>query len=119
MAPLISSMTVNEDNMLRAAQEGFINATDLADYLVKKGLPFRTAYKISGEIVSRCISEGFVLETLPLDIYLSYSDLFSEDIYEAIDLSECLRQRVSEGGPSEASVSAQIEYIRGLLAENG
>ncbi len=119
MAPIISSMTVHEKNMLRAAQEGFINATDLADYLVRKGLPFRTAYKISGEIVSRCIADGFILETLPLHIYRSYSDLFSDDVYKAIDLNECVSQRISEGGPSEASVSAQIEFVRNLLKERG
>ena len=109
---MINTMTANRNNMKRAAQKGFINATDLADYLVKKGLPFRSAYKISGQLVAHCIRENTVLEELPLDIYKSYSDLFAEDLYPAIDLMTCVEKRISQGGTSIASVEAQITYVR-------
>ena len=115
-APMIRTMTVHEDNMLAAAQKGFINATDLADYLVKKGLPFRSAYKISGQIVAQCIREGLVLENLPLSEYQKYSDLFAEDVYQDIDLLTCVQKRISEGGTSVESVEAQIAYVKEQLA---
>ena len=98
-----------------AAQGGFINATDLADYLVKKGMPFRSAYKISGQIVARCIADGCVLETLPLETYRSYSELFDNDLYHDIDLTVCVEKRISEGGTSAASVDAQIAYVKEQL----
>ena len=109
---MIATMTANETNMKRAAQKGFINATDLADYLVKKGLPFRSAYKISGQLVAQCIRENTVLEELPLETYLSYSDLFETDLYEYIDLVTCVEKRISEGGTSTASVQSQIEWVK-------
>ena len=102
----------DEQNMKRAAQTGFINATDLADYLVKKGLPFRSAYKISGQLVALCISQNTVLEELPLDTYQQYSQLFQQDLYQEIDLVTCVEKRISEGGTSVASVKAQIAYVR-------
>jgi argininosuccinate lyase len=111
-SPMIASMTVRADRMLRAAQEGFINATDLADYLVRKGLPFRSAYKISGEIVAYCIRNRCVLETLPLETYRQYSACFDEDVFEAIDLQTCVARRVSEGGPGAQSVEAQLAFVR-------
>ena len=95
---------------------GFINATDLADYLVKKGLPFRSAYKISGSLVALCIKENTVLEELPLDTYKTYSDLFEEDLYTAIDLVTCVETRISVGGPSVADVEAQIQYVKEVIA---
>ncbi len=113
--PMISTMQVRKDNMLRAAQTGFINATDLADYLVVKGLPFRSAYKISGSIVARCMQEGKVLETLPMEIYKEYSDLFDNDLWAAIDLAACVERRISEGGTSVSSVEAQIKYVKEML----
>jgi argininosuccinate lyase len=109
---MVATMTANLDNMKRAAQKGFINATDLADYLVKKGMPFRTAYKISGQLVALCIQNNTVLEELPLETYLSYSDLFEADLYEHIDLVTCVEKRISEGGTSTASVKAQIEWVK-------
>ena len=115
-APMIATMTANTANMKRAAQTGFINATDLADYLVKKGLPFRSAYKISGQLVALCIQKGTVLEELPLETYKEYSDLFDTDLYNDIDLVTCVEKRISEGGTSTASVKAQIQYVRGVLA---
>ncbi|MBR5286612.1 MAG: argininosuccinate lyase, partial [Clostridia bacterium] len=95
MAPMIETMSVNKENMLRAAQEGFINATDLADYLVKKGMPFRTAYKISGTLVSECIKRRIVLEEVTLDEYKTYSELFDSDVFEEISLKTCVAKRVS------------------------
>ena len=115
-APMIDTMTAKPENMKKAAQGGFINATDLADYLVKKGLPFRSAYKISGQIVAKCIAEGMVLETLPLEAYQEFSDLFEADLYQDIDLLTCVEKRISEGGTSQASVEAQIAYVKELLA---
>ena len=114
-APMIATMTALTDNMKRAAQKGFINATDLADYLVKKGMPFRSAYKISGSLVAQCIRENTVLEELPLDAYKAYSDLFDTDLYEAIDLVTCVETRISEGGPAAASVEKQISYVKEVL----
>ena len=114
-APMLSTMTVKPETMKKAAQGGFINATDLADYLVKKGMPFRSAYKISGQIVARCIADGCVLETLPLETYRSYSELFDNDLYHDIDLTVCVEKRISEGGTSAASVDAQIAYVKQQL----
>ena len=111
MAPMVETMSVKKENMLRAAQEGFINATDLADYLVKKGMPFRTAYKISGTLVSECIKRRIVLEEVTLDEYKTYSELFDSDVYEEISLQTCVAKRISLGGTSQASADAQIEFI--------
>ena len=114
---MIATLKANPDNMKRAAQKGFINATDLADYLVKKGMPFRSAYKISGSLVATCIQENTVLEELPLDRYRQMSELFDNDLYEAIDLKTCVEKRISQGGTSVASVIAQINYVRETLTE--
>ena len=113
---MIATMTANTANMKRAAQKGFINATDLADYLVKKGMPFRSAYKISGTLVARCIREDKVLEDLSLDVYKSYSELFDTDLYDAIDLMACVEKRISVGGTSVASVEQQIAYVKEKLS---
>jgi len=112
---MVATMQANKENMLRAAQKGFINATDLADYLVKKGIPFRSAYKISGGLVAHCIRENTVLEELPLAVYREQSDLFDEDLYDAISLRTCVETRISEGGTSLASVMAQIAYVKEQL----
>ena len=112
---MIATMTANRDNMKRAAQKGFINATDVADYLVKKGMPFRSAYKISGQLVAYCIQNGTVLEELPLQVYQSFSELFEQDVYQDIDLKTCVEKRTSEGGTSAASVEAQIAYVKESL----
>jgi len=114
-APMIATLTANTANMKRAAQTGFINATDLADYLVKKGLPFRSAYKISGQLVALCIAKNTVLEELPLEVYKEYSPLFDTDLYKEIDLVTCVEKRSSEGGTSTASVKKQIAYVREAL----
>ena len=115
MTPMIATMKTRRENMKRAAQGGFINATDLADYLVTKGMPFRTAYKISGQLVAKCIEDKCVLEDLSLDTYKSYSDLFDNDLYAVIDLEACVNRRISEGGTSVTSVEKQIAYVRKML----
>ena len=113
MTGMIKTMTAKPDAMLRAAQKGFINATDLADYLVVKGLPFRSAYKIVGSIVGDCIKAGTVLEELSVESYKNYSELFEPDVYEAIDLVQCVKRRTSEGGP--ARLQEQIAYVNNIL----
>ena len=115
MTRMIETMTAKPEAMKKAAQRGFINATDLADYLVRKGLPFRSAYKISGAIVGDCVKSGAVLEELPLETYQQYSDLFDPDVYEAIDLTACVEKRTSAGGP--AKVQEQIDYVTACLAK--
>ena len=111
-APMLATMKAIPENMKKAAQGGFINATDLADYLVKKGMPFRSAYKISGQLVALCIRENTVLEDLPLDAYKAHSELFEEDLYNDIDLLTCVEKRISLGGTSVASVEKQITYVK-------
>lgn len=112
--PMIDTMTVLKDNMRQAAAKGFINATDCADYLVGKGLPFRDAYKATGELVALCIDRGTTLEELPIEEYKKICDLFDEKIYDAINLEKCVNDRLVAGGPSAASVDAQLEYARGF-----
>ena len=114
-APMIATMKVIPENMLSAAKKGFINATDLADYMVKKGLPFRSAYKIVGQIVGDAIKNGKVLEDLSLEEYKSYSEIFDVDLYGEISLKTCVEKRVSEGGTSPESVAKQIEFVKGKL----
>ena len=112
---MVAGMKTHPKTMLLAAQKGFINATDLADYLVGKGLPFRTAYKLSGQIVAQCIANGCVLETLPLEAYQQFSPLFGSDVYEAIDLQKCVEKRISEGGTSVSSVEKQLLWAKAQL----
>ncbi|MBR3970761.1 MAG: argininosuccinate lyase, partial [Ruminococcus sp.] len=107
--PMLATMRVLKDNMRNAAAKGFINATDCADYLVKKGMPFRDAYKITGTLVAECIAKGLTLETLPLEEYAKMTELFTEDVYEAISLDTCVKERKSYGGPSPDAVKVQIE----------
>ena len=114
-SPMIATMTVNKENMLRAAGKGFINATDLADYLVKKGMPFRAAYKTVGEIVFECIEKNKILETLSLEEYRAHSELFGEDLYEDISLTVCMEKRISKGGTGTDSVKEQIDYIKNYI----
>ena len=109
---MIDTMTVLKDNMRLAAAKGFINATDCADYLVGKGLPFRDAYKCTGELVALCIDKGLTLETLPLEEYQNICELFDEEIYTAINLEKCVADRLVVGGPSVQSVENQISFVR-------
>ena len=114
-APMLASMKALPQNMRKAANGGFINATDLADYLVKKGLPFRTAYKICGQIVSKCIEIGKDLETFTLQEYKGFSELFEQDVYEAVNLENCVNKRISVGGTCVKSVEAQIKFVKGKI----
>ena len=107
-ADMLRTLTVKRDRLRNAASRGFINATDCADYMVKKGLPFRTAYKIVGRLVAYCIENEKTLEELTLDEYKAMSDVFDEDIYEAIDLDVCVKGRSCYGGPAPESVIRQI-----------
>ena len=118
-APMISTMKTNKANMYKAAGEGFINATDLADYLVKKGMPFRTAYKHVGEIVGFCIKNGYVLENLPISEYKNFDSSFEDDLYTEISLETCVNKRISAGSTGPQSVKTQIEYFTELLNEKG
>lgn len=113
--PMIETMKVIPENMRNAAAKGFINATDCADYLVKKGMPFRDAYKITGTLVHTCIEKNLTLETLPIEEYKALSNVFEEDVYDAISLETCVMQRKAVGGPAPESVKNQIEYVRGKL----
>ena len=116
MAPMLATMKAKPENMLLAAQKGFINATDLADYLTKKGVPFRSAYKISGQLVAYCIAHDTVLEQLPLETYKTYSDVFEDDLYTEISLKTCVARRISAGGTGPASVQAQLDSVAAFLA---
>ena len=114
--PMIATMKAIDENMYKAAQNGFINATDLADYLVKQGLPFRSAYKTVGQIVAYCIENKKVLETMSLEEYKKFDTTFENDLYEAISLETCVEKRISLGGTSKVSVEKQIDYITEFLA---
>ncbi len=113
--PMVDTMKVLKDNMLSAAQKGFINATDLADYLTKKGMPFRTAYKIVGQIVAKCVKENIILDEIPLSEYKKISDLFEQDLYGEISLAACVEKRISEGGTGPKSVEKQIADLEVFL----
>jgi len=113
--PMIDTMRVIPENMRNAAAKGFINATDCADYLVKKGLPFRDAYKITGTLVHTCIEKNLTLETLPIEEYKALCETFDNDVYDAISLDTCVMQRKAAGGPAPESVKAQIEYSKKAL----
>jgi argininosuccinate lyase len=116
---MLDAMLFNRDNMYASAGKGFTNATDLADYLVLKDIPFRTAHEITGRIVSYCLGAGIALEDLPIDEYKKYSDTISDDIYEFISLESCVAKRNTEGGPSANSVSKHImesvDYLENLV----
>jgi argininosuccinate lyase len=98
--------------MRNAAKKGFINATDLADYLVKKGMAFRDAYKISGSLVAYCIDKNIVLEDVPLEVFKEYSNLFDMDVYPEINIERCTFKRTSQGASAIESVEAQIKALR-------
>ncbi len=114
-APMVATMKVKKENMKKAASEGFINATDLADYMTKKGVPFRDAYKLVGQIVAMCIEKGWTLDNMPIEEYKSLSPVFEDDLYDEISLETCVARRVSEGGTSPDSVRAQVEYVEAFL----
>lgn len=113
--PLIKTMTVLKENMKAAAEKGFINATDCADYLVEKGLPFRDAYKVVGNIVKYCIENNTSLEKLDLDMYKQFHPVFEQDVYQAIDLINCVNKRNVIGGPAKEQVEMQIDLVQNEL----
>ncbi|MEG2044599.1 MAG: argininosuccinate lyase [Clostridia bacterium] len=116
-APMLKTITINKDRMLLAAGEGFINATDCADYLVKKGLAFRDAYKITGELVALCIENKFTLNTLPLADYKAKCEVFDDDIYDAVNLQNCVNERKVIGGPSKSAVLNQIADLQDFIKD--
>ena len=116
-APMVATMKVYKENMYKAAQSGFINATDMADYLTKKGMPFRAAYKMVGQIVAKCIAENKVLEDITIDEYKQICDLFDDDIYSEIALETCVNKRISAGGTGKESIKKQIEYITEIISK--
>ncbi|MDL2220437.1 argininosuccinate lyase [Eubacteriales bacterium OttesenSCG-928-N14] len=113
--PMVHTMQVNHQAMYAAAQKGFLNATDCADYLVSKGIPFRDAYQITGQLVNTCIAQQTTLEDLPIAEYQKLSDAFAEDIYAAVDLLHCLNARNIPGGPAPAQVEGQIADMLSAL----
>ena len=113
--PMLRTLKALRSNMLKAAQKGFINATDLADYLTKKDVPFRTAYKLVGQIVAYCIEKNTVLEDLDIAEYQSFHPLFEKDVFEAISLRRCVESRISAGGTNQASAEEQIKYIEKFI----
>lgn len=115
--PMFETMTIKTDNMKKAASRGFINATDCADYLVKKGMPFRDAYMVVGKLVTLCIKAGETLDSLSLKDFHSISEVFDEDIYEALNLTTCVNGRAVPGGPAEREVMRQIEELKSFIAE--
>ena len=116
---MIATMTVKAENLRRAASGGFINATDCADYLVKKGLPFRDAYKVSGRLVAYCIEHATTLEELSLDEYKALSPLFEDDVYKAVSLDTCVNTRTVYGGPSKKSTEHQIALVKEYITNKG
>lgn len=118
MIPMLATMKVNKQNMLNAGQKGFINATDCADYLVKKGLAFRDAYKITGSLVAKCIELNETLDSLPIEEYKKISEVFDVDVYNAISLNTCVKERKVTGGPSPEVVKKHIQIIKDTLLKD-
>jgi argininosuccinate lyase len=114
---MLNTMKVNKGNMRKGAAGGFTNATDLADYLVKKGESFRTAHGIVGEVVLYCIKENKAIEDLPLEKLKEFSPIFEEDVYKAIDLFTCVEERNVIGGPSSKSVNIQLDALEKFIEE--
>ena len=118
LIPMLKTMRVLDQNMLAAAKKGFINATDCADYLAKKGMPFRDAYKLTGQLVADCIAQNKTLDELSLEELQVLSPLFDQDFYEAIDLMTCVNQRKVYGGPAPESVLNQVEMAKDFIAKH-
>jgi len=117
-APMLETLTLLPDNMKRAAEGGFICATDCADYLVGKGLAFRDAYTVTGKLVKACIATGHTLNSLPLAEYKTFSPLFEEDVYDAVSLRRCVENRKAFGGPAPEEVTRQLNLIRAFVKEH-
>ena len=117
--PMIETMKPLKENMYNASKKGFINATDLADYLTKKGMPFRSAYKIVGSIVAECISKNITLDEMSMPEYKKHTEIFEDDLYNEISLETCVSKRISEGSTGYESVNNQILYVEGFLRKKG
>lgn len=117
ITPMFATMTLRRDNMRKAASGGFINATDCADYLTKKGMPFRDAYKTVGRLVNQCIKTGETLDTLTLKDFKAISTVFDDDVYDALDLRTCVGERKVFGGPAPQEVTRQIEAIERFVQQ--
>ena len=115
-AAMIDTMKVLPENMRKAAGKGFINATDCADYLTKKGMPFRDAYTVTGRLVAACTARGKTLEELTLEELKEVSDLFEQDVYDALNLENCMALRASYGGPAVAETTRQIEAMEQFVS---
>ncbi|WP_302569972.1 argininosuccinate lyase [uncultured Clostridium sp.] len=115
---MIKTMKVKKDNMKKSASGGFTNATDVADYLVKKGMPFRNAHEVVGKIVLYCIDNDIAIDDLTIEEFNKFSSIFEEDIYNAIDLLTCVEERSVIGGPSSSSVKIQIEILEKFIKTN-
>lgn len=113
--PMMDAMVINEERVVKELQNGFLNATDLADYLVQKGIPFRQAHHISGSVVAYCEQHNDRLETLPLDMYQKFSKKIEEDVYATVDLNTCVEKRLSEGGTSTSSIQKQCDRLENVL----
>ncbi len=109
---MLSTLKVRKDKMLEGAKGGFTNATDVADYLVKKGLPFRDAHAVVGKMVAYCLDKNTVIDALTMDEFKEFSDIFDDDIYTAISLETCVNQRRLTGGPAKETVKAVIESYK-------
>ena len=116
-SPMLATAKPNRERLRSAASGGFINATDCADYLVKHGVPFRSAYKITGKLVAYCIESGKTFETLTLDEYKAESEVFDNDVYTAVDLDNCVAERKVVGGPSPESVRNQLDLLKKFISE--
>lgn len=115
---MISSASFNNDRMAKSALGGFINATDVADYLVRKGIPFRDAHSYSGQLVLKCIEKDCALDDLSLEEFKSINDAFEDDIYDAISLKVCVNSRITTGGPGIDSMSGVIKVYKKFIEEN-
>ena len=115
--PMFATMTLRRDNMRKAASRGFINATDCADYLTKKGVPFRDAYKTVGRLVNQCIKADETLETMTMRDFAAISNKFGDDVYDALDLRTCVAERKVIGGPAPQEVTRQIDKIEKFVAD--
>lgn len=116
--PMISTMKIKKDEMLKASKGGFTNATDLADYLTKKGVAFRDSHRITGEIVFECIEKGISLDEFSLEEYKKYSSLIEDDVYDEISVSTCISKRNTVGGPNKDRVCEHITHLENFIREN-
>ena len=114
---MVKTMKPKKERMLKACHNGFINATDVADYLTEKGISFRNAYKITGAMVAYCIDNKKSLDEMTIEEYKNFSQLFEKNIYEEIAIEKCVEKRTTLGGPAELSVKAHIENVDSFIKE--